>query len=68
MRQAFKNRLLIFEKDKYNASLNNHPLAGQLKDYCSINITGDWRAIFKEWDNGEIIFFVMMGTHSELYG
>jgi len=67
IRQAFKDRLGIFKEDKYNPLLNNHSLTGQLKYYQSINITGGWRAIFKEVDNGEVIFFVMMGTHSQLY-
>jgi addiction module RelE/StbE family toxin len=47
--------------------LKNHYLIGQLKGYRSININGDWRAIFEELDNSQIAYFVAIGTHSQLY-
>ena len=63
----FKKRLELFINDQFNNTLNNHPLSGKLKKYRSINITGDWRAIFEEIDDGRIIYFVAIGTHSQLY-
>jgi len=63
----FKTRLEIFINDQYNSILNNHPLIGELRNYRSININGDWRAIFEEADGGQIIYFVAIGTHSQLY-
>jgi addiction module RelE/StbE family toxin len=63
----FKARLKIFINDQYYPIFNNHPLIGKLKNYRSINITGDWRAIFEELDEGKIIYFVAIGTHSQLY-
>lgn len=63
----FKTRLEFFIIDQHNPVLNNHPLIGELKDCRSINITGDWRAIFEEIDGGQIIYFVAIGTHSQLY-
>lgn len=64
---AFSSRLLLFIENKFHPFLNNHSLSGKMADCHSINITGDWRAIYKELENGEIIFFVMLGTHSQLY-
>lgn len=64
---AFRKRLVLFSKDKFNSSLNNHPLVGKFKGYRSINITGDWRAIFRELEYGEVIYFDTIGTHSQLY-
>ena len=64
---AFKARLEIFLKDKFNQTLNNHSLTGNYKDYRSINVTGDFRAIFREFDNGEVIYFETLGTHAQLY-
>lgn len=64
---AFKKRLEIFINNKYYQLLNNHCLTGELKDYRSININGDWRAIFQEINSGKIIYFVVIGTHSKLY-
>jgi len=63
----FKERLKIFISNQYSIILNNHSLIGELKNYRSINITGDWRAIFEEINNDQIIYFVAIGTHSQLY-
>jgi addiction module RelE/StbE family toxin len=67
IKNNFKSRLEIFIQDKNNVVLNNHALLGELKRYRSLNITGDWRAIFEDVDNGEIVYFVAIGTHSQLY-
>ena len=67
IQKAFKNRLEIFLTDKFNPILNNHSLTGNYDNYRSINITGDWRAVFRELDAGETVFFDILGTHSKLY-
>ncbi len=67
IQNKFEEKLNIFLKNKYDEVLNNHPLKGRLKGYRSINITGDWRAIFKESKNKEYSCFVLLGKHSELY-
>ena len=67
LQKAVDNRLLLFSKEPFTISLNNHPLTGKFKGYRSINITGDYRAFYKEISKNEVIF-VKVGTHSELYG
>lgn len=67
IKDNFKSRLEIFIVDKNHSLLNNHNLLGELKKYRSINITGDWRAIFEDVNNGEVVYFVAIGTHSQLY-
>lgn len=64
---AFRNRLEIFISDKFNPILNNHSLAGKYQGYRSINITGDWRAVFKENGSGKVAYFIIIDTHSNLY-
>lgn len=64
---AFRERLEIFLSSKFNPVLNNHALTGEYKNYRSINVTGDWRAIFREFDGGKEIYFDTIGTHSQLY-
>ncbi len=61
----FRERLTLFIQDPFHPLLNNHALAGQYRGYRSINITGDWRAIYREIDG--IILFDVLGTHSQLY-
>jgi len=67
IKKVFHDRLVVFMKNKNDPILNNHKLKGTLKGFSSINITGDYRAIFQELENGSLIFFLMIGTHSELY-
>lgn len=64
---AFDRRLKLFLDNKFHSLLNNHPLIGKYQNYRSINVTGDWRAIFKELNSGKIIYFEAIGTHSQLY-
>lgn len=67
---AFRKKLEIFLKNSFHPLLNNHPLSGKLVGYRSINITGDWRAIYSTENNAKrdiVIVFEMIGTHSQLY-
>ncbi len=66
IKQLFDEKLQIFMLDKFDARLNNHQLSGKLKGLRSINVGGDWRALFEELPNGDVIFRVI-GTHSQLY-
>jgi addiction module RelE/StbE family toxin len=65
VRDQFKNRLKIFKQNKFDPVLNNHKLTGHYMGYRSINITGDYRAVFEE--QGDLIYFTALGTHSQLY-
>lgn len=66
---AFRKRFALFLKDPFHPLLRNHALTGQLSGYRSINITGDWRAIYSEHFEGieSVITFEVFGTHSQLY-
>lgn len=63
-------KLLIFTKSPMDPVLNNHSLRGSLLGLHSINVTGDWRALYSILDtNGEkVAYFELVGTHSQLYG
>ncbi len=69
VRNRFKKIIVLFAKDPNNSELNNHPLKRDWEGYRSINITADYRAVYKEVKIAEKIFanFVMLGTHDELY-
>jgi addiction module RelE/StbE family toxin len=60
-----QERLLLFIENPFHPLLENHSLKGFYLDYRSINITGDWRALYKL--NGEECIFVHIDTHSNLY-
>ena len=65
----FQERLRLFMSDPFLSELNNHALSWKYLWKRSINITGDYRAIFKELSNWEYEFieFVSIWTHSQLY-
>lgn len=67
---AFRERLALFLGNPFLPQLNNHAITGKLRGYRSINITGDWRAIFLEFEDQkgkQIVIFEAIGTHSQLY-
>ena len=66
---TFDSRLRIFLENPFNPILNNHQLVGKYLGYRSINITGDWRAIYSEIKSSQekVIIFEILGTHSQLY-
>lgn len=69
VRQAVEIRLKLFKIDNFSPLLNNHILKGKYNGVRSINITGDWRALYVVSGQFEKqIVFVALGTHSRLYG
>ena len=70
IKKKIKETLSIFYVDPKSAVLNNHALQGSRKWQRSINVTGDWRIIFKELSDGhyELVELIELGTHSQLYG
>jgi mRNA-degrading endonuclease YafQ of YafQ-DinJ toxin-antitoxin module len=66
VRDKFFERLELFIANPNNSMLNNHSVSKIFPGRRSINITGDYRAIFREYDYG--IIFTDINTHSELYG
>lgn len=66
IQKAFDNRLALFLENFDNPILNNHALIGKYKGCRSININGDWRAVYSVYSDDEIVF-EMIGTHSQLY-
>ncbi|MFA5460161.1 MAG: hypothetical protein WC283_02445 [Candidatus Paceibacterota bacterium] len=66
VRILLKERIRIFSRDKFDGVLNNHKLMGKMKGLRSINIGGDWHALFVELSSGDVIFKAI-GTHSQLY-
>ena len=70
IRKAFKKRLLLFIKNSHDLELNNHPLKREYSGFRSIDITSDYRAIYKEIiaEDDTYIYFSSFGTHAQLYG
>lgn len=69
IRNAFDKRFAVFAKNPMDPHLNNHSLRDAWQGYRSIDITADWRAIYKELTEGEecIAYFIALNTHKKLY-
>ena len=70
IQSAFDNKLKLFSQNQFHPQLNNHSLTGKLTGYRSINITGDWRALYSSSQNEDgviVVTFETLGTHSQLY-
>lgn len=65
IQNQFYERLSIFITNRYHPILNNHRVEKRFAGCRSINITGDYRAIFQ--DESNMVIFINIGTHSELY-
>lgn len=65
IREQFVERKDLFLTEPFHSLLNNHPVGKRFPGCRSINVTGDYRAIFKE--SGDEVLFLHIGTHSELY-
>jgi addiction module RelE/StbE family toxin len=62
-KKAFLGALELFVEDP---NLRNSALKAKFAGLRSIDITDDWRALYR-WEDQRIIF-VRIGTHDELYG
>lgn len=69
IRNSFREKILIFQKNPIEPLLNNHQLRDPYKGLRSIDITNDYRAIYEEMKVGEdaVAYFSLLGTHDELY-
>ncbi len=59
-------RITLFTKDPLDYILRNHALNTPYKGSYSIDITGDYRAIYYLVDDHTALF-THIGTHSQLY-
>lgn len=66
IQQQFNQRLKLLITDPQDPRLRLHPLKGNFKNYYSINVTGDIRALFQK--NDQLLIFSLIGSHSKLYG
>ncbi len=70
IRKSFNKRMTIFKDSPQDPQLGNHLLEREYLGYRSIDITADWRAVYKEAEILEetIAYFIDIGTHEQLYG
>lgn len=70
IKTAFREALELFLDNPNHPSLRDHALREKFTGYRSIDITSDWRALFKvnKSKTQTVITFHILGTHEQLYG
>ena len=63
----FEGRIELFRLNPFDRVLENHPLKGNLHEYRSFSVTGDYRVKFRIVD-AESIKLVDIGRHPQVYG
>lgn len=70
IKEKVKERINLFVQDPTDKLLNNHGLTGKFQGCRSINITGDWRAVYSirlNLKSEQEYYFELVGAHSQLY-
>lgn len=66
IKKALADKFEILSQNEFDERLHNHKLNPPFTDCKSINITGDYRLIYRKIDK-ETFLFYQIGTHSQLY-
>ena len=66
LRQKLQYRIRLFSQNPLHPTLRNHALKGKFKDYRSIDVNGDIRALYLQREDEAV--FDVLGAHSQLYG
>jgi addiction module RelE/StbE family toxin len=67
LRLKIRERVALLVADEFHPLLANHALHGAYRAYRSINITGDWRLVYRRLEEGSY-YLRAIGTHHQLYG
>ena len=67
IKRHFKERRDLFLNNPSHLLLDNHPLHPPFEGSRSINVTGNFRAIFKQIEK-DLVVFTDIGTHHQLFG
>mgnify|MGYP001609188216 CR=1 FL=1 len=70
IKSAFSETRELFDENPNDPALRNHKLKGRFASFRSIDVTEDYRALFKTMDgeNETVVTFHLLGTHEQLYG
>jgi len=58
-------KIKLFKVDRLHSSLKDHPLIGNMQGRRSFSVTGDYRIIYKEEEQGIVFLFLNIGKHGQ---
>lgn len=65
IQQQFDHRFQLYIEDETNPLLKAHHLSGMYRGHQNFNVNADVRTVFMR--EPEKLYFVTIGSHSELY-
>lgn len=70
LQQKVDRVVAVFWSNPLHHDLRNHALHDEYAGCRSIDVTGDWRIVFRQIDEKtyEIVELIDVGTHAQLYG
>ena len=63
IKKKLATKMLLFQENPLHPSLRLHKLSGKFEGRWSISITMQFRVIFRQLENSDILF-VSIGTHA----
>ena len=63
----FDKQIGVLQNNFRSRSLRLHAVYYRGNPFISMNVTGDFRALFV-WEGESVVRFYRIGTHSQLYG
>ncbi len=67
LRGKLRERLNMLTSNELNPLLNDHDLGPPYETFRSINVTGDYRLVYKRLEQNTY-YLRAVGTHHQLYG
>lgn len=67
LQEKAEERITLLMSDEFSEMLNNHKLNPPYASFRSINITGDYRLVYKRIERNTY-YLRAVGTHHQLYG
>lgn len=66
VQKKFESCIAVFQSNPFDLRLRNHALKGRWEGFRSIDVTGDWRAVYFPRTK-DLVEFYAIGRHSQLY-
>ena len=67
LREKLRERVHLLSIDEFSPLLKNHKVSPPFEGYRSINITGDWRLVYKKL-GPDSYYLRAVSTHHQLFG
>lgn len=67
LKNRVAERLHLLASEEFHPLLRNHQLTGEYEGFRSINITGDWRLVYRRI-GADTYQLRAVGTHHQLFG